>query len=212
MPDRRRLPALIGLAVILEFQLELALLIDGGTPHRALAALTLVALGVAVVAGRWYPLTGLLTVFSAVALLPMLSETYYEKLFIPFATPFVASFWLGLRATRWELVVGIPLATALCVVATPSDADAAITSGIFTAVISVGAPVLVGRLLRSRAALNRALREKARELERHREDAAGRAVVDERARIAGELHDVVAHALSAMTVQATGARPTAPPG
>ncbi len=206
MPDRRRLPALIGLAVILEFQLELALLTDGGTPYRAPAALLLVALGVAVVAGRWYPLIGLLTVFSAVALLPMLSETYYEELFIPFATPFVASFWLGLRATRWELVVGIPLATALCVVATPSDADAAITSGIFTAVISVGAPVLVGRLLRSRAALNRALREKARELERHREDAAGRAVVDERARIAGELHDVVAHALSAMTVQATGAR------
>ena len=207
MPDRRRLPALIGLAVILEFQLELALLIDGGTPYRALAALILVALGVAVVAGRWYPLTGLLTVFSAVALLPMLSETYYEELFIPFATPFVASYWLGLRATRWELVVGIPLATALCIVATaPYDEDAAITSGIFTAVISVGAPVLVGRLLRSRAALNRALREQARQLERHREDAAGRAVVDERARIAGELHDVVAHALSAMTVQATGAR------
>jgi len=207
VPDRRRLPALIGLAVILEFQLELALLIDGGTPHRALAALILVALGVAVVAGRWYPLTGLLTVFSAVALLPMLSETYYEELFIPFATPFVASYWLGLRATRWELVVGIPLATALCIVATaPYDEDAAITSGIFTAVISVGAPVLVGRLLRSRAALNRALREQARQLERHRADAAGRAVVDERARIAGELHDVVAHALSAMTVQATGAR------
>ena len=57
--------------------------------------------------------------------------------------------------------------------------------------------MLVGRLLRSRAALNRALREKAALLERRRADAAGRAVVDERTRIAGELHDVVAHALSA---------------
>ena len=68
------------------------------------------------------------------------------------------------------------------------------------------APIVVGRLLRSRAALNRALREKAALLERRGEDAAGRAVADERTRIAGELHDVVAHALSAMTVQATGAR------
>ena len=82
----------------------------------------------------------------------------------------------------------------------------ALTSALFTLAITLGAPIVVGRLLRSRAALNRALREKAALLERRREDAAGRAVVDERTRIAGELHDVVAHALSAMTVQATGAR------
>ncbi len=164
-------------------------------------------MAVAVVAGRWFPLTALLTVFSGVALLPMISRIYYDELFLAFASPFVVSFWLGLRATRWELAVGIPLATALSLVATtPSDEDAALSSGVFTAVISVGAPVLIGRLLRGRAALNRALRERASQLEHHREDAAGRAVVDERARIAGELHDVVAHALSAMTVQATGAR------
>ena len=72
--------------------------------------------------------------------------------------------------------------------------------------MSLGAPVLIGRLLRGHAALHGALREKAALLERRREEAAGRAVIDERTRIAGELHDVVAHALSAMTVQATGAR------
>jgi hypothetical protein len=62
------------------------------------------------------------------------------------------------------------------------------------------------RLLRSRATLNRALREKTEALERARSGAAGRAVAEERARIAGELHHVVAHALSAMTVQASAAR------
>ncbi len=83
-----------------------------------------------------------------------------------------------------------------------------ITSALFTVAVTLGAPVLFARLLRSRAALNHALREKAALLERRREDAAGRAVVDERARIASELHDVVAHALSAMTVRppARGAR------
>ena len=150
---------------------------------------------------------GLLAVFTGVALLPALSPVYYEQLLLAFATPFAASFWLGLRATRGELALGVPLAAGLCVIATaPYDDRTALTSVAFTAVILVGAPVLVGRLLRTRAALNRALREKAGQLERHREDAAGCAVVDERVRIAGELHDVVAHALSAMTVQATGAR------
>ncbi|MBE2319042.1 hypothetical protein DVA67_023915 [Solirubrobacter sp. CPCC 204708] len=207
MTARHRLPALIGLALVAEFQLELALLVPAGTPYRALASLILVAMAVALVAGRWFPLTGALTIFAGAALLPLLSETYYHELLIAYASPFVGAYWLGLRATRWELAVGIPLTAALCLIATtPYDNDAAISSGFFTAVISVAAPVLIGRLLRSRAALNRALREKARQLERHREDAAGRAVVDERARIAGELHDVVAHALSAMTVQATGAR------
>lgn len=207
VPDRLRLPLLVGLAVVVEFQLELALLVSDEEPYRALASAILLAMAVAVVAGRWFPLTALLTVFSGVALLPMLSRHYYDELFLAFASPFVATFWLGLRATRWELAVGIPLATALSLVATtPYDDDAALSSGVFTALISVGAPVLIGRLLRGRAALNRALREKAAQLERHRAVAAGRAVLEERERIAGELHDVVAHALSAMTVQATGAR------
>jgi signal transduction histidine kinase len=49
-------------------------------------------------------------------------------------------------------------------------------------------------------------RERARRLEAARDDEARRAVEHERQRIAGELHDVVAHALSEMTVQAGGVR------
>ena len=68
------------------------------------------------------------------------------------------------------------------------------------------APVLIGRVIRSRAQLNQALREKAERLEHERADRAAVAALEERTRIAGELHDVVAHALSAMVVQASGAR------
>ena len=68
------------------------------------------------------------------------------------------------------------------------------------------APVLIGRVIRSRARLNQALREKAERLEHERADRAAAAALEERTRIAGELHDVVAHALSAMVVQASGAR------
>ena len=74
------------------------------------------------------------------------------------------------------------------------------------AALLVAVPVAGGRLLRSRTELTRALRVKAERAERNRERIANEAVSAERTRIAGELHDVVAHALGAMTVQAAAAR------
>ena len=66
--------------------------------------------------------------------------------------------------------------------------------------------MLFGQLLRNRTRLNHALRERARRDERGRAAEAEAAAQEERTRIASELHDVVAHALSAMTVQAGAAR------
>ena len=66
--------------------------------------------------------------------------------------------------------------------------------------------MLFGQLMTNRSRLHRALRQKAEDAEAHRRSEAAAAVLEERTRIAGELHDVVAHALSAMTVQAAGAR------
>ena len=71
--------------------------------------------------------------------------------------------------------------------------------------IGIG-PILFGQALRNRARLNQALHAKAERAERERAAAADAAALEERTRIAGELHDVVAHALSAMTVQAAAAR------
>ena len=71
--------------------------------------------------------------------------------------------------------------------------------------VFVAAPLVTGRLIRNRSQLQRALREKAARLERERAQAAEQAVVDERTRIAGDLHDIVAHALTEMTLQASAA-------
>jgi signal transduction histidine kinase len=203
---RSRLPLLIGAAIALEFWAEVAFAVPADTPRRALAAVLLGVLAVATVEGRRFPLAGALTAYGIIALLPALSPVYYDKLFLSFAAPFITAYWLGANGSRRAIWIAIVPCAALCVLSIePYDAER-FTGALFTVMITLAAPIVVGRLLRGRAALNRALREKASLLERRREEAAGRAVVDERTRIAGELHDVVAHALSAMTVQAAGAR------
>ena len=68
------------------------------------------------------------------------------------------------------------------------------------------APWLTGRALRNHLVLTRELAEKAEQAEHLREQEEQRAVTAERRRIARELHDVLAHNLSVMVVQASAAR------
>ena len=63
-----------------------------------------------------------------------------------------------------------------------------------------------GTLVRNRAAMTRQLAERTHELEALRELRERDAVLEERRRIDRELHDVVAHTVSVMVVQAGGAR------
>ena len=84
-------------------------------------------------------------------------------------------------------------------------------SGIaWVTIVPVGIPALAGRVLRSRNALNRRLDEQAREIESNRAEREAAAVLGERTRIARELHDVVAHDVSVMLVQAAAAKRTVP--
>ena len=65
---------------------------------------------------------------------------------------------------------------------------------------------LLGTIVRRGEHRARELGRRAQRLERERDAQARAAVLDERARIARELHDVVAHGVSLMVVQAGGAR------
>ena len=77
--------------------------------------------------------------------------------------------------------------------------------------IGTAAPWLVGRVLRSRAELVAALHARTQELAAEHEALARLSVRHERARIARELHDIVAHHLAVIVVQA-GAGRMAPGG
>jgi signal transduction histidine kinase len=76
---------------------------------------------------------------------------------------------------------------------------------IFFNTVLVGGAWAVGDNVGTRRAYLAGLVERAERLERERETATQRAALEERARIARELHDVVAHHVSAIAVQAGAA-------
>lgn len=95
------------------------------------------------------------------------------------------------------------LAAALAVVGLGQVTDSDSASEVVTGLVLTALAWYVGRLVESRAV---AARERAEYLEWKRATEAQQAIADARAGIARELHDVVAHNVSVMTVQAGVAR------
>ncbi|MFF4776654.1 sensor histidine kinase [Microtetraspora fusca] len=83
------------------------------------------------------------------------------------------------------------------------------SDGALWAALSIGLCVVLawvcGYAVRTRRAYVVQLEERARRLEREEGERAERAVADERLRIARELHDVIGHSISLITVQAEAA-------
>jgi signal transduction histidine kinase len=98
---------------------------------------------------------------------------------------------------RWGVAGLIALVAAL-----ELDAFLQHDSGV-PALLLPGAAWAAGRALRERELVAAELAERARELEEEQEAHAALAVRYERARIAAELHDIVAHAISVMVIQAS---------
>ncbi|MDH2426511.1 histidine kinase [Sphaerisporangium sp. TRM90804] len=106
--------------------------------------------------------------------------------------------WSGRRRA---VVVGVVTGVALVVLASLPATRTDVLDFTFTALLLGGAWVL-GDSARIRRAYTAELERRASWLARERELEAQRAVTAERARIARELHDVVAHHVSMMVVQA----------
>lgn len=77
---------------------------------------------------------------------------------------------------------------------------------VVTTFISTAAPLLLGREVHQRRQRMQDLETRAEAAERQREERTRLAVAEERARIARELHDVVAHQMTVVVLQADGAR------
>jgi len=98
-----------------------------------------------------------------------------------------------------------PVGLASLVVATAALVAHGETGDGFVRILFAAAAWLLGDSLRTRRSYLHELEEKAARLERERESEARRAAAEEQARIARELHDVIAHALGVIVVQAGAA-------
>jgi signal transduction histidine kinase len=194
----RRRPLLVDLGLV-----GLLLLLSvGGAVRRdhqqALGAALAVAETLPLLWRRSRPLP-VLALVNALALAMIATNTWLLPLQLGVALYTVAADRQG-RSTRGAAAASIgTIALALPLASGLQFGDMA------TRVVFLVAAFLFGDTVGSRRAYIHEIEEKAERLEHERETETRRAAAEEQARIARELHDVVAHALSVIVVQASAA-------
>jgi signal transduction histidine kinase len=125
--------------------------------------------------------------------------------FIPFLAGLAGNVLFGMLPERRQAIVGYVLTSAVAGIVDHNDPKGSIGNWIFISIF-FGVAWLVGFAYSGASRQAEEAKERARQAEREREERARLAVSDERARIARELHDVVGHSVSVMTVQASAVR------
>jgi signal transduction histidine kinase len=153
---------------------------------------------------RW-PLAAAITVAAVVAGQEALGGDLTENSITPLLSFPMVVYAVSAYCDRRRAFAGLTAVLALVWVEVLLSDEAMGGDFLFTALLVFG-PWLVGRIVATRVELAGELSDKADRLEREQEKQAQLAVAQERSRIARELHDVVAHNVSVMVVQAAAAR------
>jgi signal transduction histidine kinase len=157
-----------------------------------------IALGAALGASRAHPRATWLAAAALLLVTGALGEQPGGGDFADYLLVAAHAFCAGRWERRWGSYAAV-VALAGAGIACAALADRPDLGFLFIAPAGWGA----GRALRERELIARQLAERAQELEEEREAFASLSVRYERARIASELHDIVAHAISVMVIQAS---------
>jgi signal transduction histidine kinase len=112
---------------------------------------------------------------------------------------------MGMLRDRTQAIAGLAYGLGVAAIVIHNDPNAGVSNFVFIGLVFAIAWT-IGLLVSHKFQEADLARERALKAERNREERARLAVSDERARIARELHDVVGHSVSVMTVQASAAR------
>lgn len=200
----------VGTALLLATFVVLEVILSGRSGGGVVAVLgALVALG----AARWYPLQAAFATLGIFLLGALVTPGSLYEVSTGGAVALVACCVFGSLREQRDRLIGLAGALAVLyvvVLRAPEElvnadsssrvADMVANTILFT--VGWGATWAVA----SRVRTTRELRAQTARLEAERDAVAQEAVAEERARIARELHDVVAHSVSVMTVQAGGVR------
>jgi signal transduction histidine kinase len=176
----------------------------GVTGPRWLTALVAVAMSALIVWRRDHPLrvAAALVALAVIGAAFLVDPSELISTFIPLLLiAYSAGAYASPRAGAWTLVL---IVAGIVTVALLDDTREA--GNVYFPALLSGVCWLGGRTVRTRARAAAELHEEAALADERREREAEEAVAEERRRIAREMHDVVAHSISVMVVQAGGAR------
>ena len=153
-----------------------------------------------------YPLAAFLVTFLGLGIVNTLAPEFDNQSTMGVIVVVFALYSYGANARgrqAWAAAVVMPLSIAHFVT---DDGDSFHWGDIAFGTLIIGGPWAAGLMMRLRRERERSLTRRTVELERDQNERARAAVAEERQRIARELHDVVAHAISVVVVQARGGR------
>jgi signal transduction histidine kinase len=156
-------------------------------------------------ARRQFPFGAPAFVVLAAATLSFFEGRFVPYLFTTFLAIVTSTFLLGLIRDRRQALAGLAMVLAGVLVVVRNDPQGDIGETVFVS-LTLSCAFLAAVALSHKLQQVEAAEERARQLDEQRVEDAQRAVEEERRRIARELHDVVAHSVSVMTVQAGGVR------
>jgi signal transduction histidine kinase len=168
------------------------------SPSLWAVALTLLAT-LPIALRRRFPLL----VFAATLAAALVMDVRYNS--FQFAGALVALYTVAAYLGR-PGSIGVGVGTALALPVTQFDDDPTGLPEIISIYVIFAVAWILGDRIGARRGYLRELEQRAVSHEREREEHARRAAAEEQARIARELHDIITHNVSVMTVQAAAAR------